>query len=65
MKSKLYNEAVLLGLASGRGYQRVAENVTQGRADQHEALDFIRELPPAHPLRAAHPARCVCNADDY
>jgi isopenicillin N synthase-like dioxygenase len=28
-----------------RGYQRMGENVTQGQADQHEAIDFFRENP--------------------
>eukprot|EP00930_Biecheleria_cincta_P049608 TRINITY_DN34809_c0_g1_i1.p1 TRINITY_DN34809_c0_g1~~TRINITY_DN34809_c0_g1_i1.p1 ORF type:complete len:360 (-),score=44.78 TRINITY_DN34809_c0_g1_i1:411-1490(-) len=29
--------------ASGRGYQRVGENVTQGLSDWHEAIDFYAE----------------------
>jgi len=29
--------------ASGRGYQRLGENVTKGRRDYHEAIDFYAE----------------------
>ena len=36
---------------SGRGYQRVAENVTKGQRDWHEGFDFFRQLPTSHPLR--------------
>jgi isopenicillin N synthase-like dioxygenase len=28
-----------------RGYQRLSENVTQGHADYHEAIDFYRSVP--------------------
>lgn len=33
--------------AGGRGYQRLGENVTQGRKDWHEAIDFYAELEVA------------------
>lgn len=33
-----------------RGYQRIGQNVTQGEPDQHEGVDFYRELEPDHHL---------------
>lgn len=36
--------------ASGRGYQRLAENVTVGSADYHEGIDLYKELAADHPL---------------
>eukprot|EP00054_Salpingoeca_dolichothecata_P025392 m.177520 g.177520 ORF g.177520 m.177520 type:complete len:230 (+) comp25340_c0_seq1:99-788(+) len=33
---------------SGRGYQRLAENVTQGQQDYHEGFDLLREIPSDH-----------------
>ncbi|KAA8492230.1 putative 2-oxoglutarate-dependent dioxygenase [Porphyridium purpureum] len=38
-----------------RGFQQVGENVTQGRHDQHEALDAYREIDTAH----RHPTDCA------
>ena len=34
-----------------RGYQRLGRNVTQGQRDNHEAIDFFRELPRGHTLQ--------------
>ncbi|CEO99068.1 Fe2OG dioxygenase domain-containing protein [Plasmodiophora brassicae] len=33
-----------------RGWQRIADNVTGGKPDWHEAIDFYRELPQGHRL---------------
>jgi hypothetical protein len=39
------------------GYQLIGQNVTYGRRDWHEAIDFIRELPANHRLRSPDAAR--------
>ena len=39
-----------------RGYQHLGRNLTQGKKDQHEAIDFFRELPEGHTLRSARAA---------
>ena len=39
--------AIHIDAHSCRGYQRVGENVTKGVRDQHEAIDFFRELSSA------------------
>eukprot|EP00474_Spongospora_subterranea_P011980 CRZ12438.1 hypothetical protein [Spongospora subterranea] len=36
---------------SVRGYQRLGDNITQGKPDWHEAIDFYREIPIGHRLR--------------
>ncbi|GBG26569.1 1-aminocyclopropane-1-carboxylate oxidase [Hondaea fermentalgiana] len=39
---------MLQGAATGfRGFQVCGQNVTQGKADQHEGLDLMREIPMA------------------
>lgn len=35
---------------AGRGYQRLAQNVTQEQRDWHEGFDFYRQLEDDHPL---------------
>lgn len=40
----------LPGLIVGSGYQRLQENVTNGKADNHEGLDFYR--PVEYPDKA-------------
>ena len=43
-------------MTNGRGYQRIGENVTNGRRDQHEAIDFYRPCAVSDGgLRAPHP----------
>jgi isopenicillin N synthase-like dioxygenase len=37
----------LVCCSSFRGYQRVQENITQGRGDFHEAVDLYSESPQA------------------
>ncbi|XP_026445960.1 probable 2-oxoglutarate-dependent dioxygenase At3g50210 [Papaver somniferum] len=42
-----YDEKVKIKMSSEtgfRGYQRIGENVTQGKADMHEAIDCYREV---------------------
>ncbi|KAI3834196.1 hypothetical protein MKX03_030003 [Papaver bracteatum] len=44
-----YDEKVKIKMSSEtgfRGYQRIGENVTQGKADMHEAIDCYREVKP-------------------
>ena len=31
-----------------RGYQNVGDNITLGKPDYHEAIDFVRDCPPPH-----------------
>ncbi|CAI5931795.1 unnamed protein product [Closterium sp. NIES-64] len=44
------NEIALSKSPIFRGYQRLGENITQGRRDMHEAIDLYREHPADHPL---------------
>ncbi|XP_078438993.1 2-oxoglutarate (2OG) and Fe(II)-dependent oxygenase superfamily protein [Wolffia australiana] len=38
---------IKLSRATGfRGYQKLAENITEGRPDNHEAIDYYREVTP-------------------
>ncbi|CAA7397768.1 unnamed protein product [Spirodela intermedia] len=42
-----FEEKVKIKLSSAtgfRGYQRLAENITEGRPDNHEAIDYYREV---------------------
>ncbi|XP_026455925.1 probable 2-oxoglutarate-dependent dioxygenase At3g50210 isoform X1 [Papaver somniferum] len=44
-----FDEKVKIKMSSEtgfRGYQRIGENVTQGKADMHEAIDCYREVKP-------------------
>ncbi|GJP42644.1 hypothetical protein CLOM_g2184 [Closterium sp. NIES-68] len=43
------NEIALSKSPIFRGYQRLGENITQGRHDMHEAIDLYREHPADHP----------------
>eukprot|EP00040_Diaphanoeca_grandis_P024597 m.135453 g.135453 ORF g.135453 m.135453 type:complete len:351 (+) comp29795_c0_seq2:249-1301(+) len=43
-------ESISVAPGTGRGYQKLAQNVTKGQKDWHEGLDFYRELNDSHPL---------------
>jgi hypothetical protein len=43
-------EKILMDPNIGRGYQKIAQNITYGSKDYHEAIDFYREYPKSSPL---------------
>jgi isopenicillin N synthase-like dioxygenase len=51
-KNKLQRLNPGKGGDGARGYQRLGENVTQGKSDFHEALDFYRPVDPLIPYSA-------------